>query len=164
MVSSHMRVGSGWDAMQVRFPDSMNAGSVRQHPPLSCQHLVVKGTSTMSNKVFGISVDCTDAAALARFWGAVLGRRIAEGATSQGAVLLADDQPAGGPRLGFHQVPEAKAVKNRLHLDLITDNLEAETLRLFSLGAAKLRDVQGAGTRWTTFADLEGNEFDLIAE
>jgi hypothetical protein len=117
----------------------------------------------MSNKVFGISVDCTDAAALARFWGAVLSRSVAEGATSENAVLLADDHAATGPRLGFHQVPEAKVAKNRLHFDLITGNLEAETLRLFGLGALKLRDFQGAGTRWTTFADVEGNEFDLIA-
>jgi hypothetical protein len=117
----------------------------------------------MSNKVFGISIDCADAAAMARFWGAVLRRRIAEGATSEEAVLLADDQATSGPRLAFHQVPEAKVVKNRLHLDLITDNLEAETLRLFSLGARTLRGVQGAAVRWTTLADVEGNEFDLIA-
>ncbi len=117
----------------------------------------------MSNKVFGISVDCADAAALARFWGAVLDRQVAAGATAENAVLLADDQATSGPRLAFHQVPETKVVKNRLHLDLITDNLEAETLRLFSLGARNLRDVQESGARWTTLADVEGNEFDVIA-
>ena len=78
-------------------------------------------------------------------------------------MLLPGGQASSGPRLAFHQVPEAKVVKNRLHLDLITENLEAETLRLFSLGARKLRDVHKAGARWTTFADVEGNEFDLIA-
>jgi catechol 2,3-dioxygenase-like lactoylglutathione lyase family enzyme len=122
-----------------------------------------KGTSTMSNKIIGVSVDCADAAAMARFWGAVLGRRVAGRATSEEAVLLADNQATSGPQLAFHQVPEAKIVKNRLHLDLITENLEAETLRLFSLGARRLRDVHGDRARWTTFADVEGNEFDLIA-
>jgi hypothetical protein len=117
----------------------------------------------MSSKVLGVSVDCADAAALARFWGAVLDRQVAEGATAQNAVLLPGDQASSGPRLAFHQVPETKVVKNRLHLDLTTDNLEAETLRLFSLGARNLRDAQQAGARWTTFADVEGNEFDLIA-
>ena len=40
---------------------------------------------------------------------------------------------------------------------------DAETERLLSLGAQRLRDVQRDKSRWTTFADIEGNEFDLIA-
>ena len=116
----------------------------------------------MSNTFFGISVDCTDADALAHFWGAVLGRQVADGATAENAVLLANDEPGSGPRLAFHRVPEAKVVKNRLHLDLISDTFAAETERLLSLGARRLRDVQTDQARWTTFADIEGNEFDLI--
>ena len=104
-----------------------------------------------------------DAAALARFWGAVLDRQVAEGATARHAILLVSDDPASGPPVTFQQVPEAKTVKNRLHLDLITDTFAAETGRLLSLGARRLRDVQGIGSSWTTFADIEGNEFDLIA-
>jgi hypothetical protein len=62
-----------------------------------------------------------------------------------------------------HKVPEAKVVKNRLHLDLISDTFDAETNRLLKLGAERLHDFQGDTVRWTTFADIEGNEFDLIA-
>ena len=32
-----------------------------------------------------------------------------------------------------------------------------------SLGARRLRDLQAGKSRWTTFADIEGNESDLIA-
>jgi hypothetical protein len=117
----------------------------------------------MATTFFGIAVDCNDAAALARFWGAVLDRQVAEGATAQHAILLVSDDPAAGPPATFQQVPEAKTVKNRLHLDLISDTFDAETRRLLSLGAHRLRDVQGVGSSWTTFADIEGNEFDLIA-
>ena len=117
----------------------------------------------MSNSLFGIAVDCRDAAALARFWGAVLGRQVAADATADNAVLLAADEAISGPRLTFHRVPEAKVVKNRLHLDLISDTFDAETERLLSLGAHRLRDLQADKARWTTFADIEGNEFDLIA-
>jgi hypothetical protein len=60
-------------------------------------------------------------------------------------------------------VPEAKVVKNRVHLDLISESFDAETERLVSLGAQKLHDVESGNARWTTFADIEGNEFDLIA-
>jgi hypothetical protein len=117
----------------------------------------------MSNTLFGVSVDCFDAAVLARFWGAVLGRQVADGANSENAVLLAKDEPDSGPRLAFHRVPEAKVVKNRIHLDLISDTFEAETERLVSFGAERLSDVERGNARWTTFADIEGNEFDLIA-
>jgi hypothetical protein len=117
----------------------------------------------VTNTVLGLSVDCTDAAAVARFWGAVLGRQGVDGATPENAALLAGDQATSGPRLAFHSVPEAKVVKNRLHLDLMSDSFEPETERLLGLGARKLRDVQSDNTRWTTFVDIEGNEFDLIA-
>jgi glyoxalase superfamily protein len=117
----------------------------------------------MSNSLFGIAVDCADAATLARFWGAVLDRQVAADATAESAVLLAADEAISGPRLTFHRVPEPKVVKNRLHLDLISDTFDAETERLLSLGARRLRDLQGDKARWTTFADIEGNEFDLIA-
>jgi catechol 2,3-dioxygenase-like lactoylglutathione lyase family enzyme len=117
----------------------------------------------MSNSFVGVAVDCNDAAALARFWGAVLGRPVAEDATRDSAVLLAGDEAGSGPRLTFHRVPEAKVVKNRLHLDLISDTFDAETERLLSLGARTLRELENGKSRWMTFADIEGNEFDLIA-
>jgi hypothetical protein len=60
-------------------------------------------------------------------------------------------------------VPEPETVKNRLHLDLISGTFDAETECLLGLGAQRLRDVQRDKSRWTTFADIEGNEFDLIA-
>ena len=117
----------------------------------------------MSNSLFAITIDCADAAALARFWAGVLGRQVTEGSTSGHAVLLAGDGDTNGPRIVLNKVLEAKVVKNRLHLDLISDTFDAEAGRLLSLGARRLRDVQKGTSRWTTFADIEGNEFDLIA-
>jgi hypothetical protein len=117
----------------------------------------------MSNSLLAIAIDCGDAAALARFWADVLGRQVAEDSTSEHAVLLPGDGGATGPRITFNKVPEPKTVKNRLHLDIISDTFDAETKRLLSLGAQRLRDVQRDTFRWTTFADIEGNEFDLIA-
>jgi hypothetical protein len=117
----------------------------------------------MSNTFFGVAVDCADAATLAGFWAAVLGRTVAAGATTVAATV--DVEPGAGtaPRLGFHQVPEPKSVKNRLHLDLIAADFDAEKRRLIDLGAAPVNEVDKGGARWTTFIDIEGNEFDLIA-
>lgn len=117
----------------------------------------------MSNSLFAVAVDCADAAALARFWAEVLGQQVADGATSERAVLLAGGGDVSGPCFVFNKVPEAKVVKNRLHLDLISDTFDAETERLLSLGAHRLGDLEAGKSRWTTFADIEGNEFDLIA-
>ena len=83
--------------------------------------------------------------------------------TSERAVLLPGDDDTSGPRITFNKVPEPKTVKNRLHLDLISDTFDGESERLLSLGARRLRDQQSGNSRWTTFADIEGNEFDLIA-
>jgi predicted enzyme related to lactoylglutathione lyase len=116
----------------------------------------------MSTTFLGASFDAADAARAAAFWAAVLDRRVADGADEHDAVVEAGD-PGSGPRLAFHQVPEAKSTKNRFHPDLITSDYETETKRLLALGATKLNEVVRDGARWTTFADIEGNEFDLIA-
>ena len=117
----------------------------------------------VNNSLFAVAIDCADAAALARFWANVLGRQVADAPTSGHAVLLAGGGDTREPCIVFNKVPEAKIVKNRLHLDLISDTFDAESERLLSLGARRLRDQQAGESHWTTFADIEGNEFDLIA-
>ena len=116
----------------------------------------------MTTTFFGVSFDATDAARAARFWAAALDRKVADGADEDDAVVEAGD-PGSGPRLAFHRVPEVKQAKNRFHPDLITGDYEGETARLLALGATKLNAVERNGARWTTFADVDGNEFDLIA-
>jgi catechol 2,3-dioxygenase-like lactoylglutathione lyase family enzyme len=117
----------------------------------------------MSNSLVAVTIDCADAAALSRFWADVLGWPVAEAPTSEHAVLLPGYGDTGGPRITFNTVPEPKTVKNRVHLDLVSGTFDAETGRLLGLGARRLRDLHGDKSRWTTFADIEGNEFDLIA-
>ena len=120
--------------------------------------------------VTALSIDCADPAALAEFWGKVLGRPVSPDATAENVAVDATD-PASGPRLFFQQVPEPKTVKNRLHLDLLTEHHEEETERLTGLGARPLNEIKlppealppgVAAVRQTTFADPEGNEFDLV--
>jgi hypothetical protein len=116
---------------------------------------------TLSNSLFAVTFDCADAAALAQFWADVLGRQVAGDPSAEHAVLLPGDTSA--PRITFNKVPEPKTVKNRVHLDVMSDAFDAETERMLSLGAQKLREFQTDKSRWTTFTDIEGNEFDLIA-
>jgi catechol 2,3-dioxygenase-like lactoylglutathione lyase family enzyme len=115
--------------------------------------------------MLAVAFDCADARAVAEFWAAVFGRQIAEEhSTAQHVVLLPGEGAASGPSLVFNVVPEPKTIKNRVHLDIATSAYAAEADRLVGLGARKLGEHEGSTSRWTTFADIEGNEFDLIPQ
>ena len=111
-----------------------------------------------------VTTDCADPKALATFWAAALGTSVSG---DYGEFVMLAPPPAGGPVLGFQRVPEERAGKNRLHLDLVapTGGRQAEVARLVELGAAVLGERGGdaEGLVWTTLTDPEGNEF-CVAE
>jgi predicted enzyme related to lactoylglutathione lyase len=118
----------------------------------------------MSLHVAAITFDCSDAAALAGFWSAAVGRPIdQEGdmAASQFFARIPGD--GSDPMMMFIQVPEPKTAKNRVHLDLGTADRAAEVERLVGLGATFIHDKDEFGFQWTTLADPEGNEFCVAA-
>ncbi|MEU6734667.1 VOC family protein [Streptomyces physcomitrii] len=113
----------------------------------------------MTSLVRHVTVDCSDAYHLARFWAAALGGTLAE-----------DDFPgdpeasvtAPGASLLFVTSPDAKTVKNRVHFDLQPQDRtrDEEVTRLLGLGATPVADHRRPdGTGWVTLADPEGNEF-----
>jgi hypothetical protein len=65
----------------------------------------------MGSSVFGVAVDCVNAAMLAEFWSRVLGRPVADGATIDTAVVPADDDPAHGPAWGSTAFRSRKPAK-----------------------------------------------------
>ena len=116
----------------------------------------------MSSSIAAITFDCANAARLAGFWSAALGREL-DPAPEEQAEYFASIGRVGGepgtPVLMFIQVPEGKTAKNRVHLDLDASDRAAEVERLTGLGATVIHDRDEWGTRWTTLADPEGNEF-----
>jgi hypothetical protein len=108
-----------------------------------------------------LNIDCADPAALAEFWGKALGRPVSPGAVAGDMAVDATD-PAQGPRLIFHPVTEPGAVKNRLRPILLTEHHDAEAERLTGLGASRLNEIKLPALRHSMFADLEGNDFDLV--
>ncbi|MGK2948730.1 MAG: VOC family protein [Acidimicrobiales bacterium] len=110
-----------------------------------------------------ICIDSTDPAPLARWWAELLGWRITE-ETDEEVVL---EPPAGSkedgvsPDILFLKVPEAKTVKDRLHIDLRPDDQAAEVARAEALGATRVDVGQGDPT-WVVLADPEGNEFCVL--
>jgi catechol 2,3-dioxygenase-like lactoylglutathione lyase family enzyme len=111
-----------------------------------------------------VCIDTTDPARLAAFWQEALGwRRTYE---RDHEVVL--EPPAGSPEDGvspdllFLRVPERKAGKNRLHLDLRPVDQAAEVARLEELGGRRVQVGQDADVSWVVMADPDGNEFCVL--
>jgi predicted enzyme related to lactoylglutathione lyase len=113
----------------------------------------------MSLQLGNVTLDCADASRVARFWSAALQRPVDDGASDSYASIGAEAGEAAGPGWFFIKVPEGKSVKNRVHVDLRADDREREIERLLELGARRCADHDEGGMRWTTLADVEGNEF-----
>jgi predicted enzyme related to lactoylglutathione lyase len=127
-------------------------------------------TTTVSLSVAALTIDSADPAALADFWGKALGRPVSPGAVT-GDTAVDVTGPDSGPRMILHHPPEPKTAKNSVHLVLITDHYDEEIERLTGLGARPLNQIKIPAVRaggatfnvsQTTFADPEGNEFDLV--
>ena len=102
------------------------------------------------------TLDCSDLDRMARFWTAAAELAV-EGVITGRYVALTGH----GTTLTLQHVGEPKVVKNRMHLDLLVDDLEQEVERLEALGATRLSKSarQQFGQRWYVLADPEGNEF-----
>jgi hypothetical protein len=121
---------------------------------------------TMPTRLVHLVVDAADPARQARFWAAALGWEVAPEEPDEVDVWppgFSYPDSAALP-LVFVPVPEPKAGKNRVHLDLATKSRRhqaAEVERLLARGATPA----GIGQRdvpWTVLADPEGNEFCVL--
>jgi predicted enzyme related to lactoylglutathione lyase len=115
----------------------------------------------MVSSLRNVTVDCTDALSLARFWAEALGWNVYHDDDPE--VLVAPTfPPAAGPTMLFIPVPEPRTVKNRLHIDLQpTDrSRDEEVERLVALGASVVEDHrEDDGAGWVWMADPAGNDF-----
>lgn len=137
---------------------------------------------------FQVTVDCARPHELADWWAETLGwdvepqdeafirRMVAEGHADESetafhggalvwragaAVVAPAGAGAGSPRLLFQEVPEPKAGKNRMHLDIRTGDEDVAAIRerLVQRGATVLHEGRQGPHTWVTMADPEGNEF-----
>ena len=127
----------------------------------------------MESRLTEIVVDCHDPGAQAAFWAAALGYHVVRAEQGQVEIGPWEREPPDlatqvrqaptAPTLVFVTVPEAKTVKNRLHLDLrpVDGSYGAEVERLIGLGARRA-DVGQGEVPWVVLADPEGNEFCVL--
>lgn len=113
----------------------------------------------MGNKArVDLVLDCAEPATLVEFWREALDYREYFVDTTF-AVLVPKEGTA--PPLVLQGVPEPRVGKNRMHLDIVVDDIETEVERLRALGASRIdQGVQSFGdTQWVRMADPELNEF-----
>ena len=105
-----------------------------------------------------IVLDCAEPERLAKFWREALGYR--DYYTDANLAVLVPKTGIASPLL-LQGVPEPKAGKNRMHVDIVVDDVESEVQRLQALGARRIDEgVQSfGGTRWVIMSDPEQNEF-----
>ena len=107
-----------------------------------------------------VTIDANDPARVAAFWCEVLGTTVSESSDEGRFVFLA---AAAGHILSFQRVAEPKTVKNRIHLDVRVEDLEAATNVVRDLGGTwDGNELTLDDARWRTLRDPEGNEFDIF--
>jgi predicted enzyme related to lactoylglutathione lyase len=131
----------------------MAGGTPPPHPP---------GTVVgMPLSLHHIAIDAHDLPGLARFWAEALGWQILSERPREVVVGPQAGAPVG---LCFMPTTDAKAVKNRVHLDLTApaDERDGEIERLIALGAGPVDIGQTGDETWVVLADPEGNEFCVV--
>ena len=108
-----------------------------------------------------ITIDCADVLRVATFWAGLLGGEPYK--PMPGWLRLGSSSDAG-PVLNFQPVPEPKQGKARVHLDLLTDDLQATVNRVVALGGRTTgeRHDYDEGTV-VVLTDPEGTEFCVVA-
>jgi catechol 2,3-dioxygenase-like lactoylglutathione lyase family enzyme len=122
----------------------------------------------MRARIDEIVFDCHNPARLVRFWAALLGGdpvdRGADWSYVDPSAGSAGEAPFAFVRVAFQRVPEGKAAKNRLHLDLDAGDVDAAADEAAGLGAVRIGAVvTDDHGRFQVLADPEGNEFCFVS-
>ena len=112
-------------------------------------------------------VDCTNPAALARFYAEITGWEVGELFDTEDKVDWVDLFNKGERVMAFQKVDNYKApqwpegdIPQQLHLDFHVPDLDAAEIKLLAIGAIK-HEVQ-PGTNFRVYLDLDGHPFCLV--
>lgn len=100
-------------------------------------------------------IDCkgTDLVAATQFWSAALGRAVKKG-KPDAEKYVELDTPEGEPRLLLQHVPH----ESRIHLDVDSDDVDAEVARLVALGAREVERIKD----WVVLEAPTGHRFCVV--
>ncbi|MGW6208488.1 VOC family protein [Streptomyces sp. NPDC055089] len=108
-----------------------------------------------------VVMGASDVRRAAAFWKAALGYVEREPLTEDWVVLVPAEGPGPGVSLGLSDVPVQEVP--RVHLDLCSEEQDAEVARLLALGAVRADwKLYPADPDFVVLADTEGNRFCVI--
>lgn len=110
--------------------------------------------------VGSVVIDCNDFMRMLQFWQAALGYQAREAPEEDFAVLC--DPQGRNVNVSLQKVPEPRAGKNRLHLDLYTERQAEEVERLLRLGATRAERLPEPDDDFVLLQDPEGNVFCVV--
>ena len=118
----------------------------------------------MASRTSNFCIDARDPRAQVAWWAQVLDdfHPVEDDTEDDGDE--AELQGPGGRALIFLRVPEAKTVKNRMHMCLrpVDRSRDEEVERLLGLGARLVDDLRRGDEGWAVLADPEENEFCVL--
>jgi catechol 2,3-dioxygenase-like lactoylglutathione lyase family enzyme len=111
-------------------------------------------------RIGSIVIDCNEFDKMLAFWQEAL-HYIPREPAKGGWVVLRDHE-GRGPNVSLNQVRERRRGRNRLHLDLYTDNREDEVNRLLRIGATRHRQMYEPDDDFRVLEDPDGNLFCVV--
>ncbi|MEU0562936.1 VOC family protein [Dactylosporangium sp. NPDC006015] len=114
--------------------------------------------------VRGVTMDCADPRALARFYQELTGMELSYDADEFVALTDGSGRDLGFQRVHGYRSPQwpDQEVSQQFHLDLQVEDLDAAEKLALELGAVR-PDHQPGGNRWRVLLDPAGHPFCLIA-
>jgi catechol 2,3-dioxygenase-like lactoylglutathione lyase family enzyme len=112
----------------------------------------------------GVTLDCADPRALARFYQELTGMPIAFSVDEFVALTSGADCDLGFQRVDGYRAPQwpGQDVPQQFHLDFRVEDLDAAERLALGLGAVK-PDHQPGGERWRVLLDPAGHPFCLTS-
>jgi predicted enzyme related to lactoylglutathione lyase len=117
---------------------------------------------THRSRVCQFVIDCDDLDASARFWSAALDATEEELSEQSRTVYRRLRLPDAEIRILLQLIGDTKTSEERMHLDIETDDVDAEVARLKELGATTYDHQQERGFDFWVMRDPWGNEFCVL--
>jgi hypothetical protein len=105
-------------------------------------------------------IDCNELDRMLSFWREAL--HYVPRKPAQGGWVVLRNPDGKGPNISLNQVPEKRSGKNRLHLDLYTDDREGEVNRLLRIGAKRHAQTYEPDDDFRVLEDPDGNLFCVV--
>ena len=131
------------------------------------------GPESEPNHIWNVSFSAAEPRELGRFWAYALGwpdeevdpaivqrfRDAGVGEPELSGFHVTKPPNGGWPRFYFQRREKSRPESHPIHLDFVTDDREAEIVRLTAAGASVVETKVGRNTKFTIMRDPEGNPF-----